>query len=124
MSIDEHSRWIGPNETVCGVTRRGPRDDFVLTLNQLDAKTYASEGQQRGLVLALRLAEFSIFVNHWAEFLYSWRMRANGELDGQKKSNFHRLLPEQVCNLYILSSRGIVIWETFEVRSGGFLQGP
>jgi DNA replication and repair protein RecF len=41
-----------------GVTSVGPQlDDFELRLNGKGAREYASEGQQRGLVLALRLAE-------------------------------------------------------------------
>ena len=52
MSIDETLARLESGrerDRMLGVTRRGPhRDDFVLNLNQLDAKTYASEGQQRG----------------------------------------------------------------------------
>ena len=40
-----------------GVTTVGPhRDDVVLTLNDRDARTQASQGEQRTLALALRLA--------------------------------------------------------------------
>jgi len=39
-------------------TRKGPhRDDFQLRLDDRDAGEFASEGQQRGLVLALRFAQ-------------------------------------------------------------------
>ena len=50
-------------------TQRTHRDDFVFQLQQRDARIYASEGQQRGLVLALRLAEFSYLRNALAVFL-------------------------------------------------------
>ncbi len=36
------------------------RDDFVILIDQLSAKTYASQGQQRSAVLALKLAEGEI----------------------------------------------------------------
>jgi DNA replication and repair protein RecF len=40
-----------------GVTLVGPhRDDWVLVLNGLDARSHASQGEQRTLALALRLA--------------------------------------------------------------------
>lgn len=39
-------------------TQRGPhRDDFVLKISDRDASLFASEGQQRALVLALRFAQ-------------------------------------------------------------------
>ena len=42
-------------DRIMGNTRRGPhRDDFTFLTNGRDARTFASEGQQRGLVLALQ----------------------------------------------------------------------
>src|SRR5664279_5132231 len=44
-------------ETERGITLVGPhRDDWRLTLNDLDARSHASQGEQRTLALALRLA--------------------------------------------------------------------
>lgn len=41
-----------------GLTNHGPhRDDFLLRLGGKDAREFASEGQQRSLVLALRIAQ-------------------------------------------------------------------
>lgn len=46
----------------------GPhRDDIRLTLNGEDATAYASQGQQRSLVLALKLAELSLVRDHIME---------------------------------------------------------
>src|SRR5690606_15970955 len=43
-------------------TQAGPhRDDFDFTLNGRAAKDFASEGQQRSLVLALRLAQAAYY---------------------------------------------------------------
>lgn len=39
--------------TLCGVHR----DDMILALSDMDARTFASQGQQRSIVLALKLAE-------------------------------------------------------------------
>ena len=53
--VENRSRDI-----LTGSTRKGPhRDDFLFLLRERDARIFASEGQQRGLILALRLAEFS-----------------------------------------------------------------
>jgi DNA replication and repair protein RecF len=44
-----------------GVSTVGPhRDDLVLTVNGLPARTHASQGEQRSLALALRLATHSV----------------------------------------------------------------
>jgi DNA replication and repair protein RecF len=46
-----------PDDTVRGVTRVGPhRDELELTLGGLPGRTHASQGEQRSLALALRLA--------------------------------------------------------------------
>jgi DNA replication and repair protein RecF len=51
-----------PRDTVLKSTERGPhRDDMDFLLNERPAKSFASEGQQRGLVLALRLAQAAYF---------------------------------------------------------------
>ncbi len=74
-------------------TRRGPhRDDLAVTLHGQAAREYASEGQQRGLVLALRMA------------LATWyRLQGGtppviladdivGELDADRRRGFWRML--------------------------------
>lgn len=51
-----------PRDTLLKSTERGPhRDDLELVLNGRPAKQFASEGQQRGLVIALRLAQAAYF---------------------------------------------------------------
>ncbi|MCA9807600.1 MAG: DNA replication/repair protein RecF [Cyanobacteria bacterium HKST-UBA06] len=50
-----------PEEIRRGLVLTGPhRDDFRPTLNGRDACTYASQGQQRSVVLALKLAEIAL----------------------------------------------------------------
>ena len=51
-----------PRDTLLKSTERGPhRDDIEVILNGRPAKQFASEGQQRCLVLALRLAQAAYF---------------------------------------------------------------
>jgi DNA replication and repair protein RecF len=46
-------------EFACGITLIGPhRDDLEIQINGREAKNFASEGQKRGAVTALRLAEW------------------------------------------------------------------
>lgn len=48
-------------DRLLGSTQSGPhRDDFSVMIDFLDARRYASEGQQRSLVLALKLAFFDM----------------------------------------------------------------
>lgn len=54
-----HSRRVA--EEVNGTTLVGPhRDDIEFTINHTPAKTYGSQGQQRTLVLSLKLAELKL----------------------------------------------------------------
>ena len=48
-----------------GVTTVGPhRDDVVLTINGMPARTHASQGEQRSLALALRLGAHELVTEH------------------------------------------------------------
>ncbi len=52
-----------------GFTTIGPhRDDIKFTLNGLDARVYGSQGQQRTVALALKLAETETFKNRFGEY--------------------------------------------------------
>ena len=51
-----------------GYTTIGPhRDDIKFELNAKDAKVFASQGQQRSIVLALKIAELKVFENELGE---------------------------------------------------------
>lgn len=50
---------LRPREMVLGSTLTGPhKDDLTIAIGQLEARFFASEGQQRSCVAALRLAEW------------------------------------------------------------------
>ena len=52
-----------------GFTNIGPhRDDVKFMLNGLDARIYASQGQQRTVALSLKLAETETFKNRFGEY--------------------------------------------------------
>ena len=51
-----------------GYTTVGPhRDDIKFELNEKDAKVFASQGQQRSIVLALKIAELEVFEKELGE---------------------------------------------------------
>ncbi len=57
----EHWKKSRPREMEMKTTLYGPhRDDFTILRSNQNAKTYASEGQKRSLLAALKLAEFSL----------------------------------------------------------------
>ena len=95
MSIDSVEEYLGKlaeeraRDRIMGSTRKGPhRDDFLFRLQQRDARTYASEGQQRGLVLALRLAEFSYLRKALGRIPLILADDVLGELDKLEESQF------------------------------------
>ena len=65
VTAEEHAALQAknrPRDTLLKSTERGPhRDDVDLLLNGRPARQFASEGQQRCLVIALRLAQAAYF---------------------------------------------------------------
>ena len=129
-SVDEYlDRLIEERlrDRIMGSTRKGPhRDDFVFQLQQRDARIYASEGQQRGLVLALRLAEFSYLRNALGRIPQILADDVLGELDKVRKANFRKLLPPDAqvfaTGTAYPAETESAIWETFEVNAGTFIK--
>ena len=108
-----------------GSTRKGPhRDDFSLLLNDQDACDFGSEGQQKGLVLALRMAEFSFLKQKLGRTPLLLADDFLGELDSSRRSNFRKLLPPTAqtfaTGTEFPSKQDAAIWEAFEVDSGSF----
>lgn len=125
---EEFTRLLAKNrerDAILGSTQRGPhRDDFALLLQGRPARQYASEGQQRGLVLALRLAQ--------AEFVQAARgilpvLLADdiiGELDPVRREGFWRTLGTErqvIATGTVTPHAGAGRnWQIFHVRSGSF----
>lgn len=68
QSLSEHylKQWdkMRSREKEIGITLYGPhRDDFIIKIADRDARFFASEGQQRSCVMALRLAEWQRLYN-------------------------------------------------------------
>lgn len=78
-------------------TRLGPhRDDLVLSVRGLAAAAFASEGQQRGLVLALRLAQAVWLRGRTGTWPVVLADDVLGELDPERRARFWAALPEGV----------------------------
>ncbi len=108
-----------------GSTRRGPhRDDFELLVGEKDARHFASEGQQKGVVLALRLAEFFFLRKSLRKTPMLLADDVLGELDSARRANFHKILPADAqtfaTGTQYPSVREKDSWETFQVSGGSF----
>jgi DNA replication and repair protein RecF len=105
-------------------TVAGPhRDDFHFVLNERPARDFGSEGQQRSLVLALRLAQVGFF-----------RARARvepllladdvlGELDPERRRRFWATLGEErqvIATGTSLPDAELGAWEVFRAAGGTF----
>lgn len=106
-------------------TRKGPhRDDFSLLLDGRDARHYGSEGQQKGLVLGLRLAEFTYLQKQIKVIPILLADDVLGELDSARRKNFRKLLPPSAqtfaTGTSYPSNEDKEIWETFFVNAGIF----
>ena len=76
-------------------TTVGPhRDDFLITIDGLNARHYASQGQQRSFVLALRLAELELFREIKGEYPIVMLDDISSELDDQRRARLAAALPE------------------------------
>lgn len=77
----------------------GPhKDDLLITLNGKVARTYASQGQQRALVLCLKLAEMEIVLEEKKEYPILLLDDVLSELDKYRRNyllNYLKTRPEQ-----------------------------
>ena len=73
-------------ECAAGVSLAGPhRDDIKIKINGIDARSYSSQGQQRSVVLALKLAEGEIIKEICGEYPVYLFDDVLSELDEKRK---------------------------------------
>ncbi|MEQ8819237.1 MAG: DNA replication/repair protein RecF [Sumerlaeia bacterium] len=111
------------------VTRDGPhRDDLRFEINGSDARTYASQGQTRSCVLALRLAEVHLLWREGGEAPILLLDDILGELDRQRSLKFLHLVADIGVQTLITATdasmlEGILPVERRFVASGGKVAG-
>jgi len=107
-------------------TQRGPhRDDFTFLLDNRDARKFASEGQQRSIVLALRFGQTDFLRKRRGVRPLILIDDVFGELDSERRSNFRSCLDEE-SQVFATGTERLAEdadeWETFETCEGCFLK--
>jgi DNA replication and repair protein RecF len=104
----------------------GPhRDDFHFTVRQTAAKDYASEGQQRSLVLALRLAQAAWFQQRSGIRPVLLADDVLGELDPDRRRRFWSAVDPQLQVIATgthLPDAELGNWQVFDVHDGQFTE--
>ena len=81
-------------DILCGSTQNGPhRDDYLVELDGREAGLFSSEGQQRSLVIALKLAQVDWFRKNSGLKPVILADDILGELDDVRREGFWRALP-------------------------------
>ncbi|MES1194257.1 MAG: hypothetical protein ABUL65_00090, partial [Opitutus sp.] len=110
-----------PRDTLVKSTERGPhRDDLELVLNGRPAKQFASEGQQRCLVIALRLAQAAYFRAKGGVTPVLLCDDVLGELDPARREKFWASLEGEPQVIATGTSRpeNAANWQVLQVEGG------
>jgi len=104
----------------------GPhRDDFHFSVRHTAAKDFASEGQQRSLVLALRLAQAAWFQEKSGVRPVLLADDVLGELDPARRGRFWAAIDpasQIIATGTALPGRELGAWQVFEVADGTFVE--
>lgn len=108
-------------DSLLGSTQKGPhRDDFKLALEVGGAKEYASDGQQRGLCVALRMAQASLYRDALQVAPVVLVDDVLGELDPHRKAGFWKACPDdlQIIATGTEPPNDSQDWRIFSVEAG------
>lgn len=102
-----------------GFTSVGPhRDDLLITVNDLEAKKYASQGQQRTAALSLKLSELYLFREEMGEFPILLLDDVLSELDVKRRDKLIEATKEVqtflTCTHFTAQSDKAVVYQVTE----------
>ena len=109
-------------------TQHGPhRDDIAFHLESRMAKDFASEGQQRSMIISLKLAQLQYLHRVSGALPALLADDILEELDNRRKSNFWKAIGESVqvmaTGTAIPSVESPVSWQVFHTADGKFASG-
>ena len=110
-------------DAIIGSTQRGPhRDDLHFSLSIGGAKEYASDGQQRGLCVALRVAQASLLQKTLGLTPVLVVDDVLGELDPHREAGFWNVCPQeiQIVATGTLLPKSNQEWRVLDVADGQF----
>ncbi|MFP4068546.1 MAG: DNA replication/repair protein RecF [Verrucomicrobiota bacterium] len=122
-TVRELLRRNRKRDAIIGSTQKGPhRDDFTLSLRVGGARDYASDGQQRGLCVALRIAQAIFLQERLGCKPVLLADDVLGELDPKRKAGFWRACPP---DLQIIATgtelpADAEAWSVWRVEAGRF----
>ena len=112
-------------EKILGMTLIGPhRDDFKFMLDNKEMSGYASQGQLRAAVLALKLSEMEIFKSNTLEYPILLLDDIFSELDIKKKNRLIQYMIDDVqtiittTDLHLIDESLVNRAKIFEISSG------
>lgn len=111
-------------DSILGSTRHGPhRDDFELRLTVGGAREYGSDGQQRALCVALRLAQARFFQSSLSQSPVLLADDVLGELDPRRRAGFWKSCPQdwQIIASGTTLPEGKSDWAVWQVNAGVFV---
>jgi DNA replication and repair protein RecF len=115
-------------DTQMRTTLVGPhRDDFRIDVAGMDAKDFASEGQQRSAVLSLRLAQAAWFHERSGVRPVLLADDVLGELDGARRGRFWAALDpaaQVIATGTVPPGSDLGEWQGFSVAGGAFTEDP
>lgn len=80
-----------------GITSNGPhRDDIIFYINNKDVRVHASQGQQKIIIVCLKLAEIDIFKESTKEYPILLLDDIFSELDDKKKNNIIKYIRKDI----------------------------
>ncbi len=111
--------WEGTRATDLerGMTRDGAhRDEFAFQINEADVRSFASQGQTRSCVLALRLAELAYIEAHNGEKPVLLLDDVLGELDRTRAEQFLAILNRKNVQALITATDATGLEEALSVQ--------
>lgn len=110
-------------DKIIGATQKGPhRDDFELRLEVGGAREFGSDGQQRALCVALRMAQARLFQSAFGQAPVLLADDILGELDPRRRAAFWQVCPEdwQIIATGTAFPEGEQDWGVWQVSAGNF----
>jgi len=96
IQFQNHIQKQQKQDVMYQTTMAGPhRDDFVIEFNGFDAKSYASQGEQRLIVVSLKFALLKLIEEKTKKKVVLLLDDVLSELDQDKQNLFLRHLPEE-----------------------------